>query len=62
LGNDEIVVVINRSDKLKTIKVPVKYNGEYLSLLSGENKGIFSTKNEIKLNLEPLTAVVLKKK
>jgi glycosidase len=62
MGNDEIVVVINRSDKLKTIKVPVKNNGEYLNLMSDENKGIFSTKNEIKLNLEPLTAVVLKKK
>ena len=62
MGNDEIVVVINRSDKPKTIKVPVKNNGEYLSLLSGDNKGIFSTRNKIELNLEPLTAAVLKKK
>ena len=62
MGNDEIVVVFNRSDKPKTIKVPVKNNGEYLNLLSGANKGIFSTKNKIEVIIEPLTAVILKKK
>jgi hypothetical protein len=62
MGNDEIVVVFNRSDKTQTIKVPVKINGEYLDILSGGNKSILSSKNKIELNLEPLTAVVLKKK
>jgi hypothetical protein len=42
--------------------VPVKTNGEYLDVLSGDNKSILSSKNKIELNLEPLTAVVLKKK
>ena len=62
MGNNEIVVVFNRSDKTQTIKVPVKINGEYLDVLSGGNKSILSSKNKIELNLEPLTAVVLKKK
>ena len=62
MGNDEIVVVINRSDKSKSIKVPVKSNGEYVNLLSGGNKGILSSRNKIELDIEPLTALVLKKK
>jgi len=62
MGNNEIVVVFNRSDKTQTIKVPVKINGKYLDVLSGGNKSILSSKNKIELNLEPLTAVVLKKK
>jgi cyclomaltodextrinase / maltogenic alpha-amylase / neopullulanase len=61
LGNDEIVVVFNRSDKIQTIEVPVKTNGEYVNVLSDSNKSILSSKNKIKLNLEPLTAIVLKK-
>jgi glycosidase len=62
MGNDEIVVVFNRSDKTQTIKVPVKTNGEYLNVLSENNRSILSSKRKIELNLEPLTAVVLKKK
>jgi len=62
MRNDEIVVVFNRSDKTQIIKVPVKTNGEYANVLSESNKSIFSNQNKIELNLEPLTAVVLKKK
>jgi glycosidase len=62
MRNDEIVVVFNRSDKTQIIKVPVKTNGEYANVLSESNKSIFSNQNKIELNLEPLRAVVLKKK
>ena len=62
MGKDEIVVVFNRSGKPQSVKVPVKYDGEYLNLLSANSISIKSSTNNIELNLEPLTAVVLKKK
>jgi glycosidase len=62
MGKNEIVVVFNRSDKPQSVKVPVKNDGEYLDLLSGNTKSIISNKSKIELNLEPMTAVVLKKK
>jgi glycosidase len=62
LGKDEIVVVFNRSDKPQSVKVPVKNDGAYLILLSGNDKIIISNNKNIELNLESLTAVVLKKK
>ena len=62
MGRNEIVVVFNRSDKPQSVKVPVKNDGEYLNLLTGSDKSIITNNNNIELNLEPLTAVVLKKK
>jgi glycosidase len=62
MGKKEIVVVFNRSFKPQSVKVPVKNNGEYLNLLTGSDKSIITNNNNIELNLEPLTAVVLKKK
>jgi glycosidase len=62
LDKEELVVVFNRSFKPQSVTVPVKNDGEYLDLLSGNNKSVISNKNRIELNLEPLTAVVLKKK
>jgi glycosidase len=62
MGKNEIVVVFNRSFRPQSVKVPVKNNGEYLNLLTGSDKSIITNNNNIELNLEPLTAVVLKKK
>jgi alpha-D-ribose 1-methylphosphonate 5-triphosphate synthase subunit PhnL len=62
MGKNEIVVVFNRSFKPQSVKVPVKNDGEYLNLLTGSDKSIITNNNNIELNLEPLTAVVLKKK
>jgi len=56
------VVVFNRSFKPQSVKVAVKNDGEYLNLLTGSDKSIITNNNNIELNLEPLTAVVLKKK
>jgi hypothetical protein len=56
------VVVFNRSFKPQSVKVPVKNDGEYLNLLTGSDKSIITNNNNVELNLEPLTAVVLKKK
>ena len=62
MGKNEIVVVFNRSFKPQSVKVPVKNDGEYLNLITGSDKSIITNNNNIELNLEPLTAVVLKKK
>jgi glycosidase len=62
MGRNEIVVVFNRSFKPQSVKVPVKNDGEYLDILTGSDKIIITNNNNIELNLEPLTAVVLKKK
>ena len=62
MGKNEIVVVFNRSFKPQSVKVPVKNDGEYLNLLTGSDKSIITNNNNVELNLEPLTAVVLKKK
>ena len=61
-GNDEIVVVFNRSVKRQSIKVPVNSNGEYLTLLTEGPETYQSNSGRVEINLEPLTAVVLKKK
>jgi cyclomaltodextrinase / maltogenic alpha-amylase / neopullulanase len=62
IGNDEIVVVFNRSSKRKSVKVPVNSNGEYLTLLTEKPETYLSNSSRVEINLEPLSAVVLKKK
>ena len=61
-GNDEIVVVFNRSAKQQSVKVQVNSNGEYLTLLTERPETYQSSSGRVEINLEPLTAVVLKKK
>jgi glycosidase len=61
-ANDEIVVVFNRSVKRQSVKVPVNSNGEYLTLLTEGPETYQSSSSRVEINLEPLTAVVLKKK
>jgi len=43
-------------------KVPVNSNGEYLTLLTEGPETYQSNSGRVEINLEPLTAVVLKKK
>lgn len=62
VGDNEIVVVFNRSLKPQSVKVAVKNNGEYLNILSGNDKSIKSNNNKLALNIEPMTGVVLKKR
>ena len=62
LSNEEVIVVFNRSHNPQTVKVPVKNNGDFKDLLSGGNRSYKSINKEIDINLEPLTAFVLKKK
>jgi glycosidase len=62
MGNDEIIVVFNRSVNQQTVKVPAKNDSEYNEILSAVTRSFKSTDNVIELNLQPLTAVVLKRK
>jgi cyclomaltodextrinase len=61
-GNEEIVVVFNRSDNPQTVKVTVKSSGDFEDILSPGNIPFKSIDNIIDINLEPLTAIVLKKR
>jgi glycosidase len=60
-GNDEIVAVFNRSGEKQTVTVPVRTKGSFRNLLFQEDKPFEAAGGGIKVNLEPLSAVVLKK-
>ncbi len=61
MNNDEIITIFNCSENPQTVKLDVKNNNDYKQLLSGSS-GILQNKNNfIELNLEPLSAMVLKK-
>ena len=62
MDNEEIIVVFNRSANQQSVKVPVKNGGNFEEILSDGNKSVRSIDNGIEIRLEPLTAIVLKKK
>jgi cyclomaltodextrinase len=62
LEKEEIIVVFNRSNILQLIKVPVIKNGEYSDILSGNSNLIVSSEKNIEIKLDPLTAIILKRK
>ncbi len=61
-GKEEMVIVFNRSDKKQSLFVPVKNEGNYKDILSAEGKSCKTVDSGIEISLEPLTAMVLKKK
>ena len=62
MDNNEIIVAFNRSGKQQTVRVSARYNGYYEDLLSTDNKLFKSINKGFELSLQPLTAVVLRKK
>jgi hypothetical protein len=62
MGNEEIIVVFNRSDNPQSVKLPIKNGVNFEDILSGENKSFNGVDNGTEINLEPLTAIVLKKR
>jgi cyclomaltodextrinase / maltogenic alpha-amylase / neopullulanase len=62
LDKDEITVVFNRSGIRQSVKVPVNANGEYITLLTGKPETYQSSTNTVDITLEPISAVILKKK
>ena len=62
LNNDEIIVAFNRSNDPQSVKVPVRKEEEYIGILPGSSDKFKNIDNGIEIRLEPLTAIVLKKK
>lgn len=60
-GNEEIVVVFNRSDNEQSVFVPVKNNGSYKELFPAEENIRKTVDSGLEIKLQPLTAVVLKR-
>jgi cyclomaltodextrinase len=61
-ASNEILVAFNRSDNKQEISIPLKRDGEFDVLLSKENRSVKSIDKVIKINLGPLTAIVLKRR
>ncbi len=62
MGNDEIAVIFNRSDSLRSVDVPVKADGEFENILSPESVSYKSINKKIRIQLDPITGIVLKRK
>ncbi len=59
---NEIIAVFNRSGNRQTVKIPAKYMGDYIDILSSVNNPYKSVNGAIEITLQPLTALVLRKK
>jgi len=62
MDKEEILVVFNRSDSLRTITVPVRQEGDFEDILSEKPGSIKSLNKKIELILKPLSAIILKMK
>ena len=61
-ANSEIIVAFNRSDNKQRITIPLKTDCEFDILLSKGNRSLKSNGKAIGIDLEPLTAIVLKRR
>jgi glycosidase len=62
MGDDEIVIAFNRSDSLRIVNVPVRTDGEYEDILSEKSYSCHSNNEKVKISLQPLSGIVLRKK
>jgi glycosidase len=62
MGNNEIIAIFNRSNDKVIVNVRTGFNGYYGDILSAGNKSFKSINNLIEINIQPMSAVVLKKK
>ena len=60
-SDHEIIVVNNRSDSLRKIRVPVRRDGVFQDLLSEKSTPVNSNNNKIEVSLKALSAVILKR-
>ncbi len=59
--NNEIVAIFNRSDSTQEVILPVRYTANYTDILSQDAVVHTSTDGTVLLNLQPLSAIILKK-
>jgi glycosidase len=62
MGNNEIIAIFNRSDKQVIVNVRTGFDGYYGDILSSGNKSFQSINNLIEITIQPMSALVLKKK
>jgi cyclomaltodextrinase / maltogenic alpha-amylase / neopullulanase len=62
IDKEEILVVFNRSDSLRTITVQTRQEGEFEEILCDRPTSLKSIDKKIEIILKPLSAKVLKKK
>ena len=62
LDNNEIIVVFNRSGQEQSVVVPVNNDGIFMDMLSGEGDAYGAADSKLEISLDPLSAIVLKKK
>jgi glycosidase len=60
-GNDEILCVFNRSDKTQSVDIPVEIQTSFMDLISDECRTYKATGGILKVSLEPISGLVLKK-
>jgi len=60
LGSHEIIAIFNRSADPQAIRINTEFNGYYEDILSSDNGSYKSIKNLIEINLQPMTALVLR--
>jgi glycosidase len=62
MGNNEIIAIFNRSADQQTVNVRTGFNRYYGDILSTGNKSVKSIHNLIEITIQPMSALVLKKK
>jgi cyclomaltodextrinase / maltogenic alpha-amylase / neopullulanase len=60
-GSEEIICVFNRSDMTQSVDIPVGNPGNFMDINSTECKTYNAPDKVLKISLEPLTAMVLKR-
>ena len=62
IGIDEIIVVFNRSDSVRFVKVPVETDGDFEDLLSQGSIPVKSSDKKIEIRMNPLSGIILRKR
>jgi glycosidase len=61
IGIDEIIVVFNRSDSVRFVKVPVETDGDFEDLLSQGSIPVKSSDKKIEIRMNPLSGIILRR-
>jgi cyclomaltodextrinase / maltogenic alpha-amylase / neopullulanase len=62
MGREEIIAAFNRSDSIRTLRIPVTDDGNFEDLLSERNTTLKSNGKVIEVALEPIKGIILRRK